>query len=83
VFEGNAVLTTRHEEAAMRFMVYAVKAMLNEDLKQRERGAVRRPRRRRAAVEPTPQALVRPTASAEPATRGATLATPRPASNAG
>jgi hypothetical protein len=67
----------------MRFMVYAVKAMINDDLKQQERRAVRRPRRRRATPAVAPQAVVRPTPSVEPATRGAKLPRPRPASNVG
>lgn len=77
------MLTTEPKEAAMRFAVYAVKAMINDDLKRQERGAVRRPLRRRATPVIPPQAVVRPTASVQPAARGAKLPTPRPASNVG
>jgi hypothetical protein len=71
----------------MRHLVYAIKVMINEDLKAQDRRRTRRPQRRRATEVAkdvvTPQPAIRPTPSAEPATRNAEAARPRRAANAG
>jgi hypothetical protein len=67
----------------MMHLVYAVKVMINEDLKAQDVSRVRRARRRRAAKVTTPQPAVRPTPSVVPATRNAEVATPRRAANVG
>jgi hypothetical protein len=53
----------------MRHLVYAIKVMVNEDLKAQERRRSRRASRRRVAKAVASHAPVRPAPSAEPATR--------------
>jgi hypothetical protein len=71
----------------MRHLVYAVKVLVNEDLKAQDRRKTRRAQRRRAPKAATQlvttEPAIRPTPSAEPATRSAEVARPRRAANAG
>jgi hypothetical protein len=83
VYERNARIGKKPRGTTMRHLVYAIKVIVNEDLKAQDRRRMKRTLRDRAAEPTVTQTDVRRRPSVEPATRTSDVAPTRRAANAG
>ena len=73
-----------HEETAMRHLAYAIKVIINDDLKAHDRRKVHRAPRRSEAVSATAiEPLAQSAPSPAPAVRSPEVALPRKTANVG